>query len=126
MNAARSHQKSGWLGKPAAEMRAELAAARDLEPVVTSCLFCRWSYTGNAGVGRERARRHRESRHPEATVRRVRRRRGGWRKKADMTPAEWEQASVDAAEANRARAEREEADKLATVLRGRLARGEAV
>ena len=114
----------GWLGKPAAEMRAELAAARDLEPIVTRCLFCRWKYTGNAGVGRERARRHREARHPEATVRTVRRRRGGWRKKSDMTGSEAAQAALDAAEANRVRSEREEADRLAKVLAGRLRRGE--
>jgi hypothetical protein len=118
--------KSGWLGKPMAELRAEAEADRDNQPVTESCLFCRWTYTGPAGVGRERARRHRETRHPEATVRRVRRRRGGWRKKSDMTVSEAAQASLDAAEANRARAEREEAEKLATILRGRLRRGEEV
>lgn len=52
-------------GKPAAEMRADDAAARDNKLTVTACAFCDWTVTGTAAEGRKHAAEHRAREHPE-------------------------------------------------------------
>jgi hypothetical protein len=106
-------------GKLASEMQAEEVAWRDSQPIVTSCAFCGWSFDGTAVEGRMAALRHREAEHPEAIVKR-RRRKGVSSKRSGLrTEAENEQAQRDRAEANRERTEREQAEQLAKIERGR-------
>lgn len=110
--------KPNWLGKPAVEMRADEAAYQDTQPIVTTCLFCRWHYTGTVAEGRAKAKAHREQKHPEACVLKPRRR-GLIRKASNRTAAEEAQIAVDAAESRRLRYERELNDMLVKVERGR-------
>ena len=105
-------RKPNCLGKRAAEIRADDDAWRDEGRVVESCLFCPWTYAGTAGEGRAMARAHREARHPEAVGRRT------YRKppRSYQIRAPGDQVIEDQ---RRARLEREEAERLATIARGR-------
>jgi hypothetical protein len=54
--------------------------ARDAALTETRCMFCAWTYYGTAMDGRERARKHREKKHPDAIQSsRVKVRGRGWR-----------------------------------------------
>lgn len=61
-------------GKSTADMRAEHQIILDATETVTRCAFCKWTYTGTAGEGRELAKGHRRVHHPDAIQ--PRRRRG--------------------------------------------------
>lgn len=114
-----SHHKPNWLGKPAAEMRADAQAHSDQQSITQRCLFCKWSWVGLAHEGRAKALVHRERKHPETIGRKTYRKREvtkGWRRDVPDEVIEGN---------NRARAEREEADKLATIERGRIRREQA-
>jgi hypothetical protein len=110
--ASTRHPKSNWSGKPVAEMRADHEAWRDEEPVVESCLFCHWTYLGTALEGRAEARAHREEHHPEAVGRRTYRKPHSYQIRTPVNDQVIE-------EQRRARLEREEAERLATIARGR-------
>jgi hypothetical protein len=62
---------------------------------------------------------HREREHPEACIRKPRRRGSRMRKRALRTASEEEQVKVDTEEARRVRSEREQAEMLAKIERGR-------
>lgn len=53
-------------------MNYEYRAALDNTPTRTRCAFCRWTHTGTAAEGRQRAAKHRAIHHP--TVKATRRR----------------------------------------------------
>jgi hypothetical protein len=115
---ATSHHKPNWLGKPAAEMRADAATWRDQEPVTESCLFCDWNYTGLVADGRQAAKTHRTKHHPEADR----------PQRPTANPAATRSGPSDdqvIEENRRARLAREEAERLATIERGRIRREQA-
>lgn len=105
--------------KSSDELRADEAARRDAQPVLTLCGLCEdFRFEGPAGEGRELARAHREAEHPQACVRRARgarriTRRAGRSEEANA------QIKFEADEARRVRAEREDAERLVKVERGR-------
>jgi hypothetical protein len=112
-------EKTSYLGRPAAEMKADHREWLDEQPTSTRCLFCDWTFDGTAAECRDAARVHREQKHPEATVVRGHRGRMRLAPKGQRTAAENAQAAADAAEARRVRAEREDAERLAKIERGR-------
>jgi hypothetical protein len=114
---ATSHHKPNWLGKPAAEMRADAATWRDQEPVTESCLFCDWNYTGLVADGRQAAKTHRTKHHPEDIGRKTYRKPRSYQ----IRPADDQVIE----ENRRARLAREEAERLATIERGRIRREQA-
>jgi hypothetical protein len=91
----------------------------DSQVTTSACAFCDWTFEGTAGEGRERALEHRRAEHPEACVRKPRRRGSNMRKRALRTASEEEQVKVDTEEARRVRSEREQAEMLAKIERGR-------
>lgn len=63
------------LGRPAADIDAEVNARLDLLPAVAKCCFCpTWSHAGAAAECRQAAQAHRTLEHPD--VRQSKRRRG--------------------------------------------------
>jgi len=102
----------------AEEMRLAEQALADAKPTTSSCMFCDWTHEGTALECREEAKAHREREHPEACIRRPRRRRMT-RKRELRTASEQEQIRIDTQEARRVRHEREQAEMLAKVERGR-------
>ena len=117
MTAAR-HRKPNWVGKPAAQMRADADQHRDQQPITETCLFCDWTYTGNAADGRDAARTHRQQKHPLAVGRKTYRKPRGYRLGYPVDDEVIE-------ENRRARLAREEAERLATIERGRIRREQA-
>jgi hypothetical protein len=92
----------------------------DSQVTTSYCMFCDdWTFEGTAGEGREAALEHRRAKHPEACVRKPRRRGSNMRKRALRTASEEEQVKVDTEEARRVRSEREQAEMLAKIERGR-------
>ncbi len=51
-------------GKIAHNVQAWLQARQMQVPLTVACAFCGWSFHGTTGRALERARRHRESKHP--------------------------------------------------------------
>ena len=68
---------------------------RDNAATETRCMWCtEWSYVGTAAEGRERARKHRERKHPDAKVSRRRRKSIPARMK-QVTMTEQDKAEID-------------------------------
>jgi hypothetical protein len=88
----------------------------DRQVTVSSCFFCSWTFEGSALEGREKAKAHRERKHPEACIRKPRLRRR-ITKKSIRSAGEEEQIKVDAAEARRLRHDRDFAKVLAKVAK---------
>ncbi len=107
-------------GLPSAQsMREAHQAWADTQDITTSCFFCAWTFVGPAGEGREKALAHRQKKHPEACIRKARRRGSRISKRKNRTPGEEAQIKLDTEEANRVRAEREQGEMLAKIERGR-------
>ncbi len=90
----------------------------DEQITTTSCLFCKWKHKGTAVECRDKARTHREKKHPEACVIKPRLRRR-LRKRSLRSAEEEAQIAVDTTEARRLRSEREQNEMLAKIERGR-------
>jgi hypothetical protein len=95
-------------------MRAAHQEWADGQVTTSSCAFCSWTFEGTALEGRERAKAHRERKHPEACIRKPRRQRR-ITKKSIRSAGEEEQIKVDAAEARRLRHDRDFAKVLAKI-----------
>lgn len=110
--------------KTRGDIYADIRARLDAQPMVARCAFCPdWQFEGTAAEGRDAQAAHRAEAHPDAKLRRGRRRTPGltWSKADKNDP----RVTEERAEANRIRAEKEDAERLAKVERAK-ARGEVI